>query len=727
MALNLQPITAKAASAALCLLFIFGSNPAAKGADTVASPGIDRVSIDSAGKAKLSGVLGFVIDTHAVHVSIHPTGGVYNRIQTVTFEAPRGVQVYYTFDPIAPPEWFKKYEGAVATPSGINKLRYFGRDDAGRMSVIKEQEFILDTIPPKIRLQVVEGATADTLKVVMKKRGIIRYTLDGTVPGEEASLYRVAGGDAESPAPLLLAVPHSGRRILKAIAFDESGNRSPLLQWERKYDVVVPRLSMNPPDGHFNHPQTVTIVADKPSAIYYSLDGSDPRSSGLIVPPGGILISREGATVIRCRGRDEAGNWLAELTGRFFVDVKSPDVQVQIDPAVGKEGYYSVALKANGPATIYYEIGGAMPTLRSPIYATPLSLRFGQTLAYFAADIYGNAGKVVIVDDLNKPKVSVVPDGGIFNAAVPVHFKVTMLGVVYWRMVPDSVFAPIHDSVVIAEEGMHALEYYVKSMDGTASAVRRSVFFVDWTPPRISVGIARKSVDSVTILIRSSKNATFYYTTDGSTPVPGKNASVAGDKLKVSQARITVVRTGNCKLCFYAEDLAGNRSAVKTLNLSKPQVTSDIPSSGDHPYDKMLSVTLASEPGATVHFSRHGKMPTLDSPVFSSPLLLAGSDTVIAFSVDASGLTGDPDTFQYLIDLPPFGAFHYQPRYHFCRRAGSIRCLDQRRQGEPALPPAIPVGFHRQGAFRFQNRVRPKSELRVLHSGKVFAAARGDG
>ncbi len=663
MALNLQNSTAKAvAAAALCLVFMFGSNPAAKGADTVASPGIGRVAIDTAGKAKLSGVLGYVIDTHAVHVTIHPSGGVYNRIQTITFEAPQGVQVYYTFDPIAPPEWFKKYEGAVATtPYGINKLRYFGRDDAGRMSVIKEQEFILDTIPPKIRLQVVEGATADTLKVVMKKRGIIRYTLDGTVPGEEAPVYRVAGGDTGSPAPLLLAVPHSGRGILKAIAFDESGNRSPLLQWEQRYDIVGPRLTMNPPEGHFNHPQTVTIIADKPSTIYYSLDGSDPRSSGLIVPPGGILVSRVGATVIRCRGRDEAGNWSAELMGRFFVAAKSPDVQVQIEPVAGKEGYYSVALKANGPATIYYEIGGAMPTLRSPVYATPLSLRLGQTWAYLATDIYGNAGKVVIVDDLNKPKVSIVPDGGIFNAVVPVHFKVTMPGVVYCRMLPDSVFTPIHDSVVIAEEGMHALEYYVKSMDGTVSAVRRSIFVVDWTPPRIGVGIARKSVDSVTILIRSSKNATFYYTTDGTTPVPGKNASVAGDKLKVSQARITMARTGNCKLCFYAEDMAGNRSAVKTLNLSKPQVTSDVPPSGNHPYDKMLSVTLASEPGATVHFSRHGKMPTLDSPVFSSPLLLTGSDTVIAFSVDASGLAGDPDTFQYLIDLPPSAHFTSSP------------------------------------------------------------------
>ena len=653
-------VRVKGVSASLCFLCAFGSNHAATRVDTVAPPGISRVTIDTAGKKKLSGVLGYVIDTHAVHVTIHPAGGIYNRIQTVTFEAPRGVQVYYTFDPIAPPEWFKKFDSAVVTPAGINKLRYFGRDDAGRMSAIKEQEFILDTIPPKIHLQVVEGETADTLKLVMKKRGFIRYTLDGTVPGEKSPLYRVAGDDAESRAPLLLTIPHQGEGVLNAIAFDESGNQSPPLQWERKYDFVAPRLSMNPPGGRFNHPQAVMITADKPSTIYYTLNGSDPREGGVLFPSGGIVISHEGMTMIRCRGRDGAGNWSEEQSARFVLTSKSPDVQVRIDPA-GQEGLYSVVLATSESATIYYEIGGAIPTLTSPVYAAPLSLRRGQTLAYFATDIYGNAGKVVIVDDLSKPKVAAVPDGGIFNAAVTVHFKTTMPGVVYWRILPDSIFVPGHDSAAIAEEGEHTLEYYVKLMDGTVSVVHRSIFFIDWTPPRVGISIARKSGDSITILLRSSKNATFYYTTNGSIPIPGQNAAVAGDKLKVSKDRVTVARSGDCKFCFYAQDLAGNRSAVKTLNLSKPQVTVDVPPSGSQPYNKMLSITLASDAGATVHFSRHGKVPAIDSPVFSAPILLVSSDTIIAFSVDGSGLVGDPDTFVYLIDLPPSAHFSTSP------------------------------------------------------------------
>jgi hypothetical protein len=650
----------KGTPAALCLLCVFGSNPAAREMDTIAPPGISRVTIDTAGKKKLSGVLGYVIDTHAVHVTIHPSGGVYNRIQTVTFEAPQGIQVYYTFDPIAPPEWFKKFEGAVVTPSGINKLRYFGRDDAGRMSAIKEQEFILDTIPPKIHLQVVEGETADTLKLVMKKRGFIRYTLDGTVPGEKSPLYRVTGDDAESRAPLLLAIPHTGEGILNAIAFDESGNQSRLLQWERKYDFVAPRLSMHPPGGRFNRAQALTITADKPSTIYYSLNGSDPREGGMLFPPGGIVISREGTTMIRCRGRDEAGNWSEEQAARFVLTTKSPDVQVRIDPA-GQEGLYSVVLTSGESVTIYYEIGGVMPTLKSPVYAAPFSLRLGQTFAYFVTDINGNAGKIVIVDDLSKPKVFAVPDGGIFNTAVTIHFKATMPGVVYWRMLPDSIFVPSHDSATITEEGEHTVEYYVKLMNGTVSVVHRSIFFIDWTPPRVDVSIVRKSGDSITILLRSSKNATFYYTTNGSIPVPGQNAAVAGDKLRVSKDRITVARCVDCKFCFYAQDLAGNRSAVKTLNLSKPQVTADIPPSGSQPYNKMLSITLASDAGTTVHFSHHGKIPTLDSPVFSAPIFLVNSDTIIAFSVDGSGLVGDPDTFVYLIDLPPSAHFTTTP------------------------------------------------------------------
>ncbi len=650
---------AKGVPALLILLCALVLIPAVNAANPTGAPAIGKVAVDTAGKEKLSGILGYVIDTHAVKVTIHPSGGLYNRVQTVTFNAPAGVQVFYSFDPIAPPEYFRKYDSVVVTPGGINKLRYFGKDAAGRMSPIKEQEFILDTIAPKVYLQVLDGPSTDTLKLVMRKRGVIRYTLDGTEPGDRSPTFRTGSGDEPSQA-LELVIPHSGKGRLNALGIDASGNASDPLQWERQYESPTPVVTLIPAGGQFNRSQTVAITADKPATVYYTLDGSDPRTRGIACPPAGVIISREGITTLRCRAKNAAGMWSEEIVGRYVLSTKTPEVQVHLTPT-GQGGYYTAVLECRDPVTIYYEIGGADPTLKSPVYATPLSLRQGQTLRYFVADLYGNAGKVVVIDDLNRPTVVAVPDGGIFNAPVAVHFKTTIPGSVYCRMLPDSNFTSGHDSVAVADQGEHILEYYVKLPDGTVSVVRRSLFFTDWTPPRLSITITRKSKDSIAVLFRCSKNATFYYTIDGSVPVPGRNAAEAGDKLHLSQDRIAVPRRVDCRLSFFAEDWAGNRSIVKTINLSKPQVTADIPPSGDRPYDKIQSIALASDPGATVHYARHGKMPSPDSPPYSAPFPLVSSDTIIAVAVDASGLTGDPDTFIYLIDLPPSAHFTTHP------------------------------------------------------------------
>lgn len=487
--------------AALLLLCTLGLIAVANATNPAGAPGIGKVAVDTAGKEKLSGFLGYVIDTHAVKVPIHPSGGLYNRVQTLTFDVPLGKQVFYTFDPIAPPEYFKKYDSGVVTPAGMNKLRAFSKDTAGRMSPIQEWEFIIDTIAPKVYLQVLEGRSADTLKLVMKKRGVIRYTLDGTDPGDRSPTFRTGGGDSITQA-LVLVIPHSGVGRLNALGIDASGNASSPLQWERHYESPMPMVTLSPAGGQFNRSQAVAITADQPATIYYTLDGSDPRTRGITCPPAGVTISRDGTTTLRCRAKTAAGVWSEEVVGRYVLNTVPPVVQVHLTPT-GQGGFYTVAMECSDPVTIYYEISGADPTLKSPVYATPFSLRQGQTLRYFFTDLYGNASNVVVMDELNRPMVVAVPDGGIFNAPVLVHFKTTIPGSIYYRMLPDSNFTPGRDSVVVTDQGEHILEYYVKLPDGTVSVVRRSCTLQTGHRP----GWASPSPASPKIRLRCSSGA----------------------------------------------------------------------------------------------------------------------------------------------------------------------------------------------------------------------------
>jgi hypothetical protein len=617
-------------------------------------------AIDSAGNRTVSEKLRYVVDTNTFDVTVTPKGGLFNKPQPIIFSAPNGVRVYYTFDPLAPPEWFRKYEGPVLIPNGLNVLRYFGKDAHGRMSMVEREKYLLDMVAPKIHLQVMDGAAADTLRLAIKKRGVIRYTLDGTVPTERSAQYRNTIENPELSKGIRLVVPHKGKGVLKAMAWDDLGNQSELVEWERKYDFVPPTVTMVPLGGVFNAPPVVRIVADKPARIYYTIDGSRPDENGILFDKAGTTLSREGTTIVRCCAIDEAENRSAEVSARFFLDSRPPVVRVQIDGTL-EQGSFDVRLVPDEPATIYYETGGAVPTPKSPVYKAPVALQTGQVLAFMAADSLGNMSKVKVIDELKKPMVSASPEGGFYNRRVAVRFHTNVPGTVFWRMLPDTLYKSFRDSVMIKDEGAHSLEYYLESQEGLKSVKRRNEYFTDWTAPAVGVSIRRGANDSVSVFFESSENATIYYTIDGTNPFASPQVRIAGNKYSMSRDRISLLRTADVQLAFYAEDAVGNQSALTVLDVLKPRVIPDVPAGTDRIYDRILSVSLNTLDQTTIYYCRHGGIPTVDSSTFSSPLTLIASDTIVAFAEDVSGFRGDLDTFIYLIDLPPSPHFTINP------------------------------------------------------------------
>jgi hypothetical protein len=606
-------------------------------------------AIDSAGNRTTSELLKYVVDTSVIQVAVHPEGGLFRARPEISFDAADKIKLFYTFDPLVPKDRFTEYRGTVRLPHGISVLRFYGRNPNGRTSSIERARFILDTIPPKIHLQVDDGAAGDRITLSIKERGVIRYTLDGSVPRSGSEQY-------QKP----FVVPHKGMARVKAFAWDNAGNQSELLEWERKYDFDAPLVVMTPAGGVYTKPFTVSISSDEKTNIYYTLDGSKPDASAILYTHSGIAISREGSTIIRYFGVDEAGNQSDELTSTFILDSRPPQVKVRIEGSLLLKNF-QVRLTANEPATIYYETTGRNPTLSSPVYSAPIPLQSGQTLSYMARDSAGNFSNIYIMDELKKPMVSPTPEAGMYNRRVNVKFVTNVSGVVYWRMPPDTVFKPFHDSIPFKDEGVRTLEYFLESQDGLKSPLRRAEYYIDWTPPRVFISIKKGLADSVSVFFECSENATIYYTIDGTNPLYSPKAFSAANKFNLSKDRISLLRSAEVKLAYYAEDAAGNQSALTVLDVFKPRVIPNVPAGIDRLYDRILSVTLNTYDQSNVYYCRHGRMPTADSSVFSTPITLIASDTIVAFALDASGFKGEPDTFFYLIDLPPSAHFTMTP------------------------------------------------------------------
>jgi hypothetical protein len=285
-------------------------------------------------------------------------------------------------------------------------------------------------------------------------------------------------------------------------------------------------------------------------------------------------------------------------------------------------------------------------------------MRSGQTLRYFAVDEAGNRSEIYVMDELRRPMATISPDGGVYNKRVRVRFETNMPSRILYRILPDTSWQAVGDSLVLTSQGHHTLEYYSKTPEGLKSPIRRNEYLLDWTPPHAEVSVRKGVGDSISVFIECNENATIYYTLDGSSPLFSTTTRIAGNKFLQSRDRISLARSSEGKLAFYTEDAAGNQSSVTVMDVFKPRAVPSVPAGPDRVYDRILSVSLNTyDDRSQIYYERHGGYPTQESPLFSEPLTLHASDTIVAFVVDASGYRGEPDTFVYIVDLPPTPMF----------------------------------------------------------------------
>ncbi len=598
-------------------------------------------AVDRAGNIARSDKLHYVIDTATLYVLIEPRPGIYNYPLTLSLKGPREADLYYSFDPNATSQRFTLYKGPVRCPYGLTLVRYFARNKYGNESAVRKARFVIDTIPPKIRHTITEGKTVDRVELFTKEKAEIRYALDEVTGFDNSLIYTKP-----------IEFQHKGRAYIKALARDKAGNMSKRFIWERRYDKVPPTVRPSHVSSTYTKPFTLTFTASEPAKIFYTLDNSAPDENALVYRDS-IPISKSGYTVIRYIGIDQAANKSTEGRLEYILDSSPPKVKARIEGSPGEDVFY-VILTTQERAKIYYEIGDKAPTPSSTVYRQRIPLKSKQVLRYFAVDEAGNRSDVYLMDDLLKPMVSIVPKGGVYRTKIPVSFTKSMATDIYWRHLPDTTFNLFTDTIRLEREGSHTIEYYSLSPAGMKSPVRQVQYLIDWTPPRVNISVKKGVGDSVSVFFECNENASIYYTIDGTSPFFSNTTRIAGNKFNRRRDRISISRQSEAKLAFFAEDVARNQSSISVLDIFKPRAIPNIPSGVKRVYNRILSLSLNTyDDRSQIYFERHGRVPTLESPLFKEPITLVRSDTIKAFVVDASGYRGETETFIYLIDLPP--------------------------------------------------------------------------
>ncbi|GAM10157.1 hypothetical protein OR1_02445 [Geobacter sp. OR-1] len=170
-----------------------------------------------------------------------------------------------------------------------------------------------------------------------------------------------------------------------------------------------PVVTASPFGGTYAAPQNVTLTANEPSTIYYTIDGSAPTTaSGVYTSPIGIYTN----TTLKFFARNGAGNDGTVKTESYTI--LPPPPVTTASPAGGTfTAPQTVTLTANdGSANIYYTLDGSTPTTSSAMYGGALNISTTTTLKFFAVNGNGQESVNSITYE-----IIVAPGGGSIGFA----------------------------------------------------------------------------------------------------------------------------------------------------------------------------------------------------------------------------------------------------------------------------------------------------------------------
>ena len=240
----------------------------------------------------------------------------------------------------------------------------------------------------------------------------IYYTLNGSDPTTGSTVYT---------GPITFS--SEGTSTLKFIAVDSAGNVSDTVTMTYTIDKTSPIASVSPAGSIYNTRKSVTLSAgdntDPDPVIYYTTDGTDPRTSSTRTKYSAVFLINT-TTTLKFAAVDDAGNWSPVYSSTYTMeDIAAPSVSADLPG-----GFYtsdqavklSAADEMDLNPKIYYTLDGNDPTTNSTLYTWPISINIVGTtvLKFIAVDAAGHISNITTVSyTLDKPGA-----GGTWNSTI---------------------------------------------------------------------------------------------------------------------------------------------------------------------------------------------------------------------------------------------------------------------------------------------------------------------
>jgi len=416
---------------------------------------------------------------------------------------------------------------------------------------------------------------------------------------------------------------------------------------------------------------TVRITCATPeTSIYYTTDGSDPKTSDTKYTYGGPFILEQSATVkaVACReGVFSHSVTVASYTAVVATPAFSPD-----GGGVAEDGGTQVTITCATPgASIYYVVGGGTPTTSSTLYDGPFTVSETTAVSAIAVKV-GCTDSAQATVNFRLPEKCEKPDiyfsssdstgnliGYVFFGSKTSVYTPTTGSTVYYTIDGST---PTRDSyrydgtgIIFTEECVLKMiatkEGYTDSEVVTYTIKKRSLsnFDIYITPP-VSAVISPSnpialSYDGST----DDPEVTFHYTTDGSTPTESSTLYTGPFNLP-----------GGCKLRVLATCEGGYPAMSEKWFVADGQLYPPVFCPGylskPLPFkfgtDKVT--ILCVDEGAVIHYTTDESTPTESSTVYTEPFILNGPGpvTVKAIATKSGSISSPIETNTYVSHEP---------------------------------------------------------------------------
>ncbi len=526
-------------------------------------------SMDNAGNVEIIVSKTYFIDTTLPITLASIDSGIYKVSQTVVLtcdDASGCAGTYYTLDGGTPTDKSTLYTSSILIDTeGTTVLKFFSIDNAGNVTSVKVQTYIIDTLRPTTSANPLGAKYASPQLVTLTCNDEIgcagiRYTINGDIPTSLSALYS---------GPILIAT--AGETELRFFSFDNAGNDSVEQTETYLIDASAPETTASITSGTYTFFPQVTldcIGASGCTGTFYTIDGSNPSESSIrYVNP--IVIDAEGETVLKFFSVSDAGVYEKVKTETYLIDTQLP--KTMATPGGGTYGSFpSVKLTCEdeqGCADTYYTTDDSEPTLASASYKDPILIATeGVTnLKFFSVDNAGNPELVktqAYTIDTILPITSVDPEEGIYTEAQTVTLTCNEApGCTTYYTIDGS--TPTTGSltknpVEIKKEGTTNLQFFSIDDVGHRETMISKSYVIDTMPPVTTVSLAGGFYTSLQLAAvtlnctdASSGCANTYYTLNGDNP--DTSSLLYSTEISLSE---------NTTLKFFSVDKAGNSESA---------------------------------------------------------------------------------------------------------------------------------------------------------------------